>query len=147
MHVAEKICRAIQTTSPTGCETPSVTVSIGVATFPACADNVYSLFDAADEALAWAQKNGRNQAVLAHPHAMAYSCNRNSSPSPKISAPLRMVAMAIVFADNPFCRSLPITSAHEIPARKRNNGAGKVPPSCDHMKNVDLRASGLSHES
>ena len=47
-----------------------MTVSIGVATFPSCADNVYSLFDAADEALAWAQKNGRSQAVLAHPRPM-----------------------------------------------------------------------------
>ena len=41
---------------------PSITVSIGVATFPSCADNVFSLFDAADEALARAHDQGRNQA-------------------------------------------------------------------------------------
>jgi diguanylate cyclase (GGDEF)-like protein len=70
MHVAEKICRAVQAKCPPDCQTPSVTVSIGVAAFPSCADNVYSLFDAADEALAWAQKNGRSQAVLAHPRPM-----------------------------------------------------------------------------
>jgi hypothetical protein len=29
------------------------------------------LFDAADEALAWAQKNGRSRAVLAHPRLIA----------------------------------------------------------------------------
>jgi diguanylate cyclase (GGDEF)-like protein len=71
MHVAENICAAIKANSPRDCETPSLTVSIGVATFPSCADNVYSLFDAADEALAWAQKNGRSQAVLAHPRPLA----------------------------------------------------------------------------
>jgi diguanylate cyclase (GGDEF)-like protein len=71
LHVAENICRAIRESSPTGCETPSLTVSIGAATFPSCADNVYSLFDAADEALAWAQKNGRSQAVVARPRVLA----------------------------------------------------------------------------
>jgi diguanylate cyclase (GGDEF)-like protein len=65
LHVAERICRSIAEKSPADCETPRVTVSIGVATFPSCADNVYSLFDAADEALAWAQNHGRNQAILA----------------------------------------------------------------------------------
>ena len=50
-----------------------MTLSIGVATFPSCADDVYSLFDAADEALAWAQKNGRSQAVLAHPRSLPAS--------------------------------------------------------------------------
>ena len=70
MHVAENICRAVQAKRIPESQTPAVTVSIGVATFPSCADNVYSLFDAADEALAWAQKNGRSQAVLAHPRTM-----------------------------------------------------------------------------
>jgi diguanylate cyclase (GGDEF)-like protein len=68
LGVAHKICRAVAESHPPNCSIPSVTVSIGVATFPSCSDNVYSLFDAADEALAWAQNNGRNQAVLAHPH-------------------------------------------------------------------------------
>jgi diguanylate cyclase (GGDEF)-like protein len=71
LHVAESICRAVQENSPPGCETPSLTVSIGAATFPSCADDVYSLFDAADEALAWAQKNGRSQAVVARPRPLA----------------------------------------------------------------------------
>ncbi|MFI5456669.1 MAG: GGDEF domain-containing protein [Isosphaerales bacterium] len=65
LHVAENICHAVAEKSPANCNTPNPTVSIGVATFPSCADNVYSLFDAADEALAWAQNHGRNQAVLA----------------------------------------------------------------------------------
>jgi len=65
LHVAKNICRAIAEKSPADCDTPKLTVSIGVATFPSCAGNVYSLFDASDEALAWAQNHGRNQAVLA----------------------------------------------------------------------------------
>jgi len=65
LHVAKNICHAIAEKGPAHCSTPNLTVSIGVATFPSCADNVYSLFDAADEALAWAQNHGRNQAVLA----------------------------------------------------------------------------------
>ena len=70
LHVAENICRAVRGSSPPGCEIPSLSVSIGAATFPSCADNVYSLFDAADEALAWAQKNGRSQAVVARPRVL-----------------------------------------------------------------------------
>ncbi len=58
-----------------------------------------------------------------------------------------MTVSAIWFETSPFCRSLSITRAKEIPARKRNSGAGKVPPSCDHMKNLVLRASPPSHES
>lgn len=71
MNVAKKICSNVQTNRAADCEVPWVTVSIGVATYPACADNVYGLFDAADEALAWAQKNGRSQAVLAPPRLLA----------------------------------------------------------------------------
>lgn len=65
LHVAEKICRAVEVRDPGECATPRVTVSIGVATFPAAADNVFALFDAADEALTRAQSLGRNQACLA----------------------------------------------------------------------------------
>ena len=79
MHVAENICRAVEASAAVDCETPSVSVSIGVSTFPSCADNVYSLFDAADEALAWAQKNGRSQAVLAHPRPLAAAANESQS--------------------------------------------------------------------
>jgi diguanylate cyclase (GGDEF)-like protein len=70
MNVAAKICSSVRANRAADCAVPSVTVSIGVATYPACADNVYALFDAADEALAWAQKNGRSQAVLAHPRPL-----------------------------------------------------------------------------
>ena len=71
LHVAENICRAVQANPLEDCMMPSLTVSIGVAAFPSCADNVYSLFDAADEALACAQRNGRSQAVLAPPRPMS----------------------------------------------------------------------------
>ena len=75
LRVAEKICRAVAENRPADCNTPNPTVSIGVATFPSCSENVYSLFDAADEALAWAQNHGRNQAVLAPPR-------RSTTPVP-----------------------------------------------------------------
>ncbi len=65
LHVANNICRSVAQVRPDGFESPGITVSIGVATFPSCAANVYSLFDAADEALSWAQKQGRARAVLA----------------------------------------------------------------------------------
>ena len=73
MHVALNICRAVQASQPADFELPALTVSIGVATFPSCAENVYSLFDAADEALARAQKSGRGQALLAPPRPLAPS--------------------------------------------------------------------------
>jgi diguanylate cyclase (GGDEF)-like protein len=65
LHVAENICQAIAAQPPPGCDSSAITVSIGVATFPSCAPDVYTLLDAADEALSWAQKQGRNRAVLA----------------------------------------------------------------------------------
>ena len=65
LHVAQKICKAVAEKGQANCETPKITASIGVATFPACAGNVFSLFDAADEALARAQGQGRNQACVA----------------------------------------------------------------------------------
>ena len=68
----KRVPRQVQTDGAAqGCESPSVTVSAGAATFPSCADNVYALFDAADEALAWAQKNTLSRAVLAHPRALS----------------------------------------------------------------------------
>jgi diguanylate cyclase (GGDEF)-like protein len=65
LHVAKRICEIVAEKSLDDCEIPNVTVSIGVSTFPACADNVFSLFDAADIALAHAQSQGRNRASLA----------------------------------------------------------------------------------
>jgi diguanylate cyclase (GGDEF)-like protein len=64
LHVAQMICRRIAESSPTDPQLPAVTVSIGVAEFPAAARNVFSLLDAADEALADARIQGRNRAVL-----------------------------------------------------------------------------------
>ena len=46
-----------------------------------------------------------------------------------------------------FSRSLPVTKAKEIPARKRKRGAGKVPPSCEYIKKRLCRAEPPSHES
>jgi diguanylate cyclase (GGDEF)-like protein len=65
LKVAEMICRTVAQTSPAALELPGATVSIGVAEFPANAWNVFTLLDAADEALNQAQGRGRNQAVLA----------------------------------------------------------------------------------
>ena len=52
LHVAQKICRAVAGMDWAEGAISNITVSIGVATFPASADNVFSLFDAADKALA-----------------------------------------------------------------------------------------------
>ena len=81
LNVAQKICRAVMEKSRAECEIPSISVSIGVATFPSCADTVFSLFDAADEALARAQYQGRNQAVLASPRTQVTS-NQSRACSP-----------------------------------------------------------------
>ena len=47
----KKSARPLRPTNRASVRSPKTTVSIGVATFPASADNVFSLFDAADEAL------------------------------------------------------------------------------------------------
>ncbi|MGZ3432919.1 MAG: diguanylate cyclase domain-containing protein [Isosphaeraceae bacterium] len=64
-NLARKICRTVETTPALLAELPVLTVSIGVAEFPACASNVYALLDAADHALRMASNQGRNQAVAA----------------------------------------------------------------------------------
>jgi len=64
-NLARKICRIVETTPALLPELPVLTVSIGVAEFPACADNIYALLDAADHALSMARDQGRNQAVAA----------------------------------------------------------------------------------
>ena len=63
--LARKICRTIETAPELLPELSGLTVSIGVAEFPACAENVYSLLDAADHALSMARDQGRNQTVAA----------------------------------------------------------------------------------
>jgi diguanylate cyclase (GGDEF)-like protein len=74
VHVAEKIRRAFADEGRLVSEMPGgVTVSIGVATFPTCADDEYSLIDAADLALAQAQQDGRNRFSLAYPRATCSS--------------------------------------------------------------------------
>jgi diguanylate cyclase (GGDEF)-like protein len=73
LEVAKRICRAVASETQGDAHNPSVTVSIGVATFPSCADNVLSLFSAADEALERAQNHGRNQAALAPPRSVVAS--------------------------------------------------------------------------
>jgi diguanylate cyclase (GGDEF)-like protein len=67
LQLAQNLCRRVAEQTHLICDEPDLTatVSIGVATFPTCAHDLYSLFDAADEALALAQNQGRNQAVLA----------------------------------------------------------------------------------
>lgn len=65
LNLARTICRTVETTPALLAELPVLTVSIGVAEFPACAENVYALLDAADHALSMARNQGRNQAVAA----------------------------------------------------------------------------------
>ncbi|OLB16625.1 MAG: hypothetical protein AUH16_12885 [Acidobacteria bacterium 13_2_20CM_57_7] len=83
-----------------------------------------------------------------HGYPNANSCTRNSNPMPKISAPRRIVCLAIAFRAIPFSRNFSVTSANDTPARKINSGAGNVPPSRDHpISDDDFLASGLIHES
>jgi diguanylate cyclase (GGDEF)-like protein len=71
VHVAEKIRRAFAEEGRLVSEMPGgVTVSIGVATFPTCADDDLSLIDAADLALTQAQQDGRNRFSLASPRTI-----------------------------------------------------------------------------
>jgi diguanylate cyclase (GGDEF)-like protein len=64
-NLANKICRTVETTPALLPELPVLTVSIGVAEYPACAETVYALLDAADHALTMARIQGRNRAVAA----------------------------------------------------------------------------------
>ncbi len=64
-NLGREICQTIQATPYLSPELPVLTVSIGVAEFPACARDVYSLLDAADHALSMARQQGRNRAVEA----------------------------------------------------------------------------------
>jgi diguanylate cyclase (GGDEF)-like protein len=82
VHVARKICRAFAEKSQRDPELPGMTVSIGVATFPSSGDNVYSLFEAADIALAEAQSQGRNHSVVAPPAPRPGPLQRSGAASP-----------------------------------------------------------------
>lgn len=65
LHVAQKICRSVETNPGLLAELPCLTVSIGVAEFPGSAQTVEGLLDAADAALGQAKDQGRNRAVAA----------------------------------------------------------------------------------
>ena len=66
--VAEKIRSNIENqTLPVEGRKVNITVSIGVASFPDCADTQPSLIQAADEAMYRAKENGRNQVQVAEP--------------------------------------------------------------------------------
>jgi diguanylate cyclase (GGDEF)-like protein len=80
LRVAQMIGRAVAETSPATPDLPGATVSIGVAEFPTSAQNVFSLLDAADEALGRAQSQGRNRAVLAVPRPALASSQSASCP-------------------------------------------------------------------
>ena len=64
-RVAQNICRTIEGNTMLFPGLPELTVSIGVACYPTCAVSVFALLDAADHALATAQREGRNRAAAA----------------------------------------------------------------------------------
>ena len=66
VHIAQSIRHAIAARPSADESGVGLTVSIGVASYPICANNVFALFDAVDEALDRAQKQGRDQVALAH---------------------------------------------------------------------------------
>jgi diguanylate cyclase (GGDEF)-like protein len=64
-RIANNLCLAIEHSQSLLPELPLLTVSIGVAEYPSCADTVCGLLDSADHALSVAQTQGRNRAVAA----------------------------------------------------------------------------------
>ena len=80
LYVGKKICEAVAHKRHLGYEIDGVTVSIGVATFPLCAEDVFSLFDAADFALVRAETEGRNRACLA-PRRSAITTTQSEAAS------------------------------------------------------------------
>jgi diguanylate cyclase (GGDEF)-like protein len=87
LDVAKRICQAVAEDSEVDSrDLPKVTVSIGVATFPSCAENVLSLFSAADDALERAQTLGRNQAALAPPRSTGANSASSTSHAPASAA-------------------------------------------------------------
>ena len=84
LEVAKRICSAVASKTQGRCSNPSVTVSIGVATFPSCADNVLSLFSAADEAL----ERRRTRAETRPPLLLHGRLSRVRSRTPFLVRPL-----------------------------------------------------------
>jgi diguanylate cyclase (GGDEF)-like protein len=81
LHVARKISRSIEQNRLILPELPGLTVSLGVASYPDCAETVYALLDAADEALSLAKKHGRNQVVAARLLPEASPVSRSFGPA------------------------------------------------------------------
>jgi diguanylate cyclase (GGDEF)-like protein len=63
--IAQKLCLSVEQNPVLLPELYGLTISIGVAECPACAETVLTLLDAADEALGLAKTQGRNRAVAA----------------------------------------------------------------------------------
>jgi diguanylate cyclase (GGDEF)-like protein len=70
-RLAESVSRTVETLSARSARLPGLTVSIGIAEYPTCAATLYALLDAADHALAEAQRTGRNRVVSADPQAVS----------------------------------------------------------------------------
>jgi diguanylate cyclase (GGDEF)-like protein len=83
LRVAREICKAVPKRCRIIWEKSEVvaTVSIGVATFPAGAIDLYSLVGAAEDALALAQGRGRDRAVLAPTRATCGPASVTGSPA------------------------------------------------------------------
>lgn len=64
-RLAVEICRSVAQRPELLPDLTGLTISIGVAEFPACADSIFALLDAADHALTEARSQGRNRAVAA----------------------------------------------------------------------------------
>jgi diguanylate cyclase (GGDEF)-like protein len=63
--IAKKLCSGVELNRSILPEVSGVTISVGVAEYPACAETILALIDAADHALSLAKSQGRNQAVAA----------------------------------------------------------------------------------
>jgi diguanylate cyclase (GGDEF)-like protein len=73
LHVSEKISETVAESSRSLSDLAGlqITVSIGAATYPTAARDAFSLFDAADEALAQAQSQGPGHTVLSRRRSIA----------------------------------------------------------------------------
>jgi diguanylate cyclase (GGDEF)-like protein len=63
--VARKLCQGVADNGGLLSDAPMLTLSIGVASYPACATSLYELLDASDAALSEAQGRGRNRTASA----------------------------------------------------------------------------------
>ncbi len=65
LAVARKLCQSVAENAGQLSDAPMLTLSIGVASHPACATDLYELLDAADAALSDAQSQGRHGVATA----------------------------------------------------------------------------------